>query len=394
MSEGQPDLFDREQPNRPPAGDIVLHPQPGRSLSKAQQAFNRLVARIEKLRAKLERERRRLDEALAYYGQHLHPRRQRLAALRKEMVRVLAPFLEDKRLKSKRDREALRSMLADQLEQVAGAEDGGLDDDLKALFERIHGVSAEQAAAEGTARMRSAMESMFGELGIDIDLSDFHPDMSAADLAAKVADVQEQIRRQSGQAEAARPPERRKTKRQLEKEERERLAVEMREKSIATIYKQLAKVLHPDLEQDPERKRGKSALMQELTAAYRNNDLHTLLRLELEWIHREEADLARLTDEKLGVYNLLLKEQVAELEREVFELPHDPRYRPLATPAGPFSMRIQADGPAEAFRLDMVIQSIEDSLDRLRSGEALQEVRGAIREFHAAQRRPDFGAPF
>jgi hypothetical protein len=36
-------------------------------------------------------------------------------------------------------------------------------------------------------------------------------------------------------------------------------------------------------------------VMQELTAAYRNHDLHTLLRLELEWIRREEGDLDRIT---------------------------------------------------------------------------------------------------
>ena len=60
----------------------------------------------------------------------------------------------------------------------------------------------------------------------------------------------------------------------MEKEERTRQAEQLRNKSITSIYKQLAKVLHPDLEPDAERKQAKGTLMQELTAAYRNNDLH------------------------------------------------------------------------------------------------------------------------
>jgi len=65
---------------------------------------------------------------------------------------------------------------------------------------------------------------------------------------------------------------------------------------------------HPDLEQDAERRRQKETVMQELTAAYRNHDLHTLLRLELEWIRREECDLDRMTEEKLAIYNSVFKE--------------------------------------------------------------------------------------
>src|ERR1019366_7589077 len=50
--------------------------------------------------------------------------------------------------------------------------------------------------------------------------------------------------------------------------ERMRQAEQIRNKSIASVYKQLAKVLHPDLEPDAGRKQAKGTLMQELTAAY------------------------------------------------------------------------------------------------------------------------------
>ena len=103
----------------------------------------------------------------------------------------------------------------------------------------------------------------------------------------------------------------------------------------------------------------KQALMQELTVAYRNNDMHTLLRLELEWIAREEGNLERLTDEKLAIYNQTLKEQVVDLQRELYELPCHPRYQPIAESDGPFGVTIRANGPAEARALDEGIASME-----------------------------------
>lgn len=68
--------------------------------------------------------------------------------------------------------------------------------------------------------------------------------------------------------------------------------------------------------------------MQELTVAYRQNDLHTLLRLEMQWIENEGGDIDRLTEEELGVYNEVLQGQVQGLEQRLSvrnsnQAPHD-----------------------------------------------------------------------
>lgn len=226
---------------------------------------------------------------------------------------------------------------------------------------------------------------MFGEFGIEVDLSDLRPDMSVEEVAAKAAELAERIQQKAEEEkDAFRRPERCKTKRQLEKEERLRQTEQLRKKSIATVYKQLAKVLHPDLEMDAGIRQRKVALMQDLTTAYRNNDLHTLLRLELEWIQREGSDLERLTEEKLALYNEVLKEQVRELDQEVAELPYHPRYQPIAVPDGPFGIRLRTNGPAEARLLDQTIASMEASMARIRTGESLDEVRASSR--HTAPR--------
>ena len=387
MAEKQTSLFEDESFRRPEAGGLVVISQPGRPLSKAQRAFNRLVTKVEELRARLDREIHRLDKVLAYYGKYIHPRLQRQTALRKELIRALAPFLDGNRLKQKSERKTLRMVIAEQINEIAGEEGTLTDEDLQAVFKRVHGVDFGQVEQEEMEEMRSVMEEMIGEIGIGIDLSDLRPDMSAEELAAKAAEMAERIQQKAEEEERAfRAPGNRKTKRQLEKEERMRQAEQLRNKSIASVYKQLAKVLHPDLEPDAGRKQVKGTLMQELTAAYRNNDLHTLLRLELEWIHREEGDVERLTEEKLSIYNQVLKEQVSELERELAELPYHPRYQPIVVPAGPFGIRLRTEDPAEMRWLDGTIASMEASIARMRNGDPLDEVRDVIKAYRASSR--------
>jgi hypothetical protein len=382
VADNQTSLFDADTADRQMTGDLVLRAQPHRPLTKAQRTFNRLVGKIDTLRNKLAGETRRLDAALTYDAAHLHPRRLRLTALRKDLLRALAPFLDDPRLPRKRERKALEGIIADHLDALVQAEGSLADGDLRALFERVHRISFDRAEREGFEAVRSMMEEALDEFGLDVDLSDLQPNASEETLAAKAAEMADRIQRQFDEEADARS-DRPRSKRQSAKELRLKQAEEIRQKSLATIYRQLAKVLHPDLEPDPERRQRKVALMQELTSAYHDNDLHSLLRLELAWLQREEGDVERLTDEKLAVYNQVLKEQADELQWELDELPYHPRYQPVVVETGPFGVPVQTDGPAEAWRLDRMIAGLEAGLARLRTDEALAEVRGAVQAFRA-----------
>ncbi len=148
-------------------------------------------------------------------------------------------------------------VIADHLEEIMTQEGSLADDDLRVLFKRIHGIDFQRAEREGFEERRSAIEDLFADAGIDIDLGDLEPGMSEAVIAAKIAEmagsIQEKIKNEEDKMH--RPGQGR--TRQLAKEERMRQAEEVRSKSIASIYKQLAKALHPDLEPDDERRRRK-----------------------------------------------------------------------------------------------------------------------------------------
>ena len=165
-----------------------------------------------------------------------------------------------------------------------------------------------------------------------------------------------------------------------------RAAEEFRKRSIATIYKQLARVLHPDLERDRDRQKQKMELMQELTAAFRENDLHTLLRLEMQWIEKEGGDVERLTEEKLDVYNEFLNRQVEGLEQRLRDLVFRPRYRSILIWENRLARTI--DGPEKTRELDDSISNIERSVHLLEAARTADEVRAAVGPYWPAAEYP------
>jgi hypothetical protein len=199
---------------------------------------------------------------------------------------------------------------------------------LRAMFQLVNGISFDEANAAEFEDMKDSLEDMLSEMGYEVNLDGLDKDMKPEELAAKLAELQKTYEQQA-EANEQKEAKRKKTKKQLEREQKEKLKEEAKKKSIGTIYKQLAKILHPDLENDPIQKALKEEVMKQLTNAYESNDLHTLLRLEIEWMEKQEKNIASLTDDKLSVYNEVLKEQVAELEESIYELAQHPRYMPL-----------------------------------------------------------------
>jgi hypothetical protein len=265
---------------------------------------------VQALRASLDEEKRRLDRALLFHATELRPRAEQAAAMRTDLVRRLALFLDDRRLKPAQ-RKNLRRILKEQLDDVLACVTAP-EADLLALFERLHGTAYAEAIQGQLDEARSGMAAIFEELGVDVEVPDLHPDMSEEDLAAAAAQLAEGMRHAEEQAHQDEVPSApRKTKRERREGERARRFEQLRKDNIGAIYRRLVKVLHPDLEPELAEREKKSRVMQDITAAYRRGDLHALLRLELGWIEGAGLDAARLGTEKLRAYTELLKQQAS-----------------------------------------------------------------------------------
>ncbi len=120
------------------------------------------------------------------------------------------------------------------------------------------------------------------------------------------------------------------------------------------------------------------AVMQEVTAAYAEQDMHTLLRLEIECLDSDGAHAERRTDETLSAYAEVLREQAARLRAEIEDLPFHPRYADLVVENG-FGIYV-LDVAQEVQRLDAVVETLTAGIQRLSDQRlAVGEVRDLIR---------------
>ncbi|MBC7715124.1 MAG: hypothetical protein H7177_17395 [Rhizobacter sp.] len=78
---------------------------------------------------------------------------------------------------------------------------------------------------------------------------------------------------------------------------------------IKTLFRQLAKAFHPDREQEEHLKEEKTALMKKITAAYENQDLYGLLKLEKEHLAPRE-----FSEDKIELYIKHINDRLKELK--------------------------------------------------------------------------------
>ena len=381
----QTTLFDLLPENKTTKTDtLIIGKQTAKTLSILQQTFNRLSQKIEKLKDALQNKTKILDECLMFYGTAIHPLEQEMLILQKEAAKLLYKFYMNKKLVvgnlGNKKRQILKEIIITQLDNILCSDENEPDEEIKNIYQNIFGVSYEAAAKDDFSEIINEMESTFANMGLDIDLSDIDIKSGEEDIFRKIKEIEEKAKKEL-ENEQAKQAVKKKTKKQLEKELKEQQIEEARNRNISSIYKQLAKVLHPDLEQDAAIKIEKESLMKQLTAAYETHDLHTLLRLEIQWIHKENSHLETLSENKLEIYIQLLKEQIKELEEEYYMLSHHPRYLPLNDFYHEFSLPNIQILTSKKNQIKETIGSLNNSIQRLKGDDSLSELRDIIRIF-------------
>lgn len=193
-------------------------------------------------------------------------------------------------------------------------------DELKPIFNKYNEFDyderMDEAQSEMSDLMKGFVENMFDvEMDEDLDLSS--PEQLKAHLQEKLREklnAQEQIDTQEP------VKERKKTKKQLEKELRLQEEEALSQQSVREIYRKLAAALHPHREQDIDERIRKTELMQRVNAAYGKKDLLKLLALQLEIEQIDAEHLTQIADSRLKYFNKILKEQLEELNHEVYQI--------------------------------------------------------------------------
>ena len=284
-------------------------------LSAAARAFNLQLTRVDKLKAQL-------DELETLGQAHRGERHRWLAPLqqtRRQHMRTLALALEGhlqgKALSRLQQETASEALCA--LAQIL-ADEG--ETDMVALHDRHSRQTLAQKKQAAADALRMRLEAALGE-----PLANDGDDLSMDELVRAARD-EEQARRQA-KAQA------RKARKQPGTQQAAALTQAAdAETQLRTLFRQLASALHPDREPDETERRRKTALMSEANTAYARKDLVTLMQIQLRAELADPAAVSRLADDRLAALTLLLKQQVAGLEREraarqgqlaaEFDLPH------------------------------------------------------------------------
>lgn len=291
-------------------------------LTAAARAFNLQLTRVDKLKAQL-------DE-LDVLGQTHRAERHRwlapLQAQRRQRMRDLALALEAQ-LQGKALSRVQQTTATGALCGLAQtlADEG--EADMEALHDRHSRQTLAQKKQAAADALRVRLEAALGET-----LADDGQALSAEELLRegmarwRAAQEEAQARRQAkAQARKARQkPGARQAEEQAQAADADT--------QLRTLFRQLASALHPDREPDEAERQRKTALMSEANTAYARKDLVTLMQIQLRAELADPAAVSRLADDRLAALTLLLKQQVAGLEREraarqgqlaaEFDLPH------------------------------------------------------------------------
>ncbi len=297
----------------------ITEQQDSAVLSKSQKTFNRLIQQLGKKREQLAAWENTIPAYERLYAAELAPLYERTDALRFEAIKALDQIIDRKGL-TKTDRRSISAFIV----ELAGALLSDCNTpELQVIFNRHSDIDFDEIEAERRDEMKFMLESMLGvEFDDDADLTS--PDDILKYAQASLQEKQAQLA--TAEETQAQVP-RKKTAKQLAKEEQQQLDEKQVSLSIREIYRKLASELHPDREPDPQERERKNALMQRVNHAYERKNLLQLLELQLELEHIDQSGLNNIGEERLKHYNKILKEQLLDLDRTIMEVEGDFRMR-------------------------------------------------------------------
>ena len=278
-------------------------------LTKLQKQFNTNIQKIDRLKREIVFVKAEMDQIQVKITSEIFPLEKKLIEVQVKKIFYLDALFQQNIFK-KRDNETLSEMIIEWISELINRTDSP---ELEGIFTRHNdGISFEEAYEEANKKasetLKDSFSSIFGmKFDEDADLSD--PEK-----------LQEFLNQQDTTNKAeyeARKANKKKTAKQIEKEEKQRQEAKNLNKTSRQIYIELVKAFHPDREKDELEKERKTLLMHRITEANEKDDLFELLRLRLELLG---TDFEHSNDESLKYYVKLLIQQVAELEQEFAEV--------------------------------------------------------------------------
>jgi hypothetical protein len=290
-------------------------------LSKEQKRFNGYLQKIKTLKLQIEESKEVALELGKLAQSKIRPTEERMFEIWKKFILHFDQISFANGLKKKQQEkyEAILFELADLYLNNAK-----VDKDIKAVFDKYSEDSFDDIQAEGHEMSKDYIISIFKQqFDVDIDpedIEDSKDPFNNPKLFEKMAEAKQKLEQKQADAKqqkAERDTQKKKSDKQIESEERKKVAESAISKTTKQIYMDLVKNFHPDTEQDEERRIWKTDIMQQITAAYNEDDYIRLLELQMSLLEDRGNALTAFDDKQLKYFNDALKKQIDEFSMKL-----------------------------------------------------------------------------
>ena len=283
-----------------------------KELSKEQRNFNKLMEKISALKLLIENGKALNKKREILQRSHIDPLLQKLKTLKLEQVRALDRAFE-KETFSKRVRHELRYEILEQIEYIMNhlGFEGEQQDEILTILAKYEGTTKEELEKEQQESKEEALRNHLWEnYGIELEENEVI-DFNDPEFIHRMRERMENAKEDHGKTNSYQD-----FSSQTKKEKKASDVLSQMSKSLRSVYTSLVKHLHPDKEQDEEKKIIKTEAIKKVTEAYEKKDILTLILLQIEHGIIAQENLNETADQDLKQYNKILKKQAQELEQE------------------------------------------------------------------------------
>ena len=297
----------------------IAAPGSTRVLSPGQKKFNALVQQIGVQRQLLAAWNEGLPPVQHRHAQEFVPLMDAYGDLNASLVRLLDQRADNKAL-SKTDKFFLHELICEMVGPLMHTPHAA---EMKAIYNRHSAIDFDSKAKAAQDGLKQVVQD---ELGIDLQgqaLDAASPEELLARVQAHIeAQMEAHMAQQAAQREQARSKHQQARRKPSAKQAQAETEQANASQSIRAVYRKLASALHPDREPDTTERARKTALMQRVNQAYQENDLLSLLQLQLEIEQIDQNALDGIAEDRLKHYNKVLGGQLEELQHAVQMLEH------------------------------------------------------------------------
>lgn len=340
--------------------------------SKAQKDFNDALA---KHKAAV-KQAQVLDELVQFahteYAKLILPElenKKNLTALRTEMMCVI--YLEDLVKLGRNQKQLLKTCIL----EICSNE---IENDRAFYYNIILQLETTSERNHRLAEKQRIEQQIKNQYGVDVDLDDlsnknFKTEEERQAHHEKYKEFFEKYKEQEDKEfqdyySGKNRKEKTKTKSEKEKETKLAEVEKLLNTDINKLFKELAKLIHPDREQNPELRIKKENLMKELSNARDNSDIADILRIKMlvdELLPNNTNELS-LNDSSIKRFVNIIKSKIADLEKTIRQKAHSFPFELTVNPKFLSPKIIQNHIKSQLKTLTLNNKDVEMEIDALR----------------------------